>query len=103
MPAVHDRGGWPTDDPIDREEHEWADWERQTQSLRTVLDHKGIMNVDELRRGIESIDPTEYEGSTYFERWSASIETMLVEKGVLTIEEIDERAKALRDRWGYPS
>ncbi len=59
--------------------------------------------MDELRRGIESIDPAEYEASTYFERWSASIETMLVEKGVLTIEEIDERAKALRDRWGYPS
>jgi hypothetical protein len=103
MPAVHDRGGWPTDEPIDREEHEWADWERQTQSLRTVLDAKGIMNVDELRRGIESIDRDEYEGSTYFERWSASIETNLVEKGVLIEAEIDERAQGLRDRWGYPS
>lgn len=102
MPAVHDRGGWPTDEPIDRQEHEWADWERQTQSLRTVLDQKGIMNVDELRRGIESIDPAEYESSTYFERWSASIETVLVEKGVLTTDEIDERAAALRDRWGRP-
>ena len=102
MPAVHDRGGWPTDEPIDRQEHEWADWERQTQSLRTVLDQKGIMNVDELRRGIESIDPGEYESTTYFERWSASIEMNLVEKGVLTTEEIDERAAALRDRWGNP-
>ena len=60
------------------------------------------MNVDELRRGIESIEPAEYEASTYFERWSASIETNLVEKGVLTTEEIDERAKGLRDQWGYP-
>ena len=102
MPAVHDRGGWPTDEPIDRQEHEWADWERQTQSLRTVLDQKGMMNVDELRRGIESIDPGEYESTTYFERWSASIEMNLVEKGVLTTEEIDERAAALRDRWGKP-
>lgn len=102
MPAVHDRGGWPTDEPIDREEHEWADWERQTQSLVTVLRGKDLMNVDELRRGIESIDRAEYEASTYFERWSASIETILVEKGVLGAEEIDERAKALRDRWGYP-
>ena len=102
MPAVHDRGGWPTDEPIDRQEHEWADWERQTQSLRTVLDQKGMMNVDELRRGIESIDPGEYESTTYFERWSASIEMNLVENGVLTTEEIDERAAALRDRWGNP-
>ena len=102
MPAVHDRGGWPTDEPIDRAEHEWADWERQTQSLRTVLDAKGIMNVDELRRAIESIDAAEYESSTYFERWSASIETILVEKGVLTTAEINDRAAALRDRWGRP-
>jgi len=68
-----------------------------------VLDRKGFMNVDELRRGIESIGPAEYEAITYFERWSASIETIVIEKGLLTSEEIDERAKALRDRWGYPS
>ncbi len=103
MPAVHDRGGWPTDEPIDRDEHEWADWERQTQSLRNVLEKHGIMNVDELRRGIEAIDAAEYEASTYFERWSASLETILVDKGVLTTVEISERAQALRDLWGYPN
>ena len=27
MGAVHDRGGRPTDAPIDRSEHELADWE----------------------------------------------------------------------------
>ena len=102
MPAVHDRGGWPTDEPIDREEHEWADWERQTQSLVRILGGKSLMNVDEMRRGIESMDPAEYESSAYFERWSASIEAILVEKGVLTTEEIDKRAAALRDRWGDP-
>lgn len=101
MTAVHDRGGWPTDEPIDREEHEWADWERQTQSLIGVLDAKGIMNVDQMRRGIESMDTAEYESAAYFERWSASMETVLVEQGVLTTEEIDERTQALRDRWGY--
>ena len=103
MPAVHDRGGWPTDEPIDRDEHEWADWERQTQSLRNVLEKHGIMNVDELRRGIEAIDAAEYEASTYFERWAASLETILVDKGVLTTVEISERAQALRDLWGYPN
>ena len=103
MPAVHDRGGWPTDEPIDRDEHEWADWERQTQSLRNVLEKHGIMNVDELRRGIEAIGAAEYEASTYFERWSASLETILVDKGVLTTVEISDRAQALRDLWGYPN
>ena len=59
------------------------------------------MNVDQMRRGIESMEPGEYESATYFERWSASVENLLVEKGVLTAEEIDKRTQALRDRWGY--
>ena len=25
--AIHDRGGWPTDEPIDMTEHALADWE----------------------------------------------------------------------------
>lgn len=101
MTAPHDRGGWPTNEPIDREEHEWADWERMTQSLLGVLGAKGIMNVDQMRRGIESMKPAEYESATYFERWSATIETRLVEEGLLTTEEIDERTQGLRDGWGY--
>ena len=101
MTTVHDRGGWPTDEPIDREGPEWADWERQTRSLIGVLDAKGIMNGDQMRRGIESMDTAEYESAAYFERWSASMETVLVEQGVLTTEEIDERTQVLRDRWGY--
>ena len=101
MTAPHDRGGWPTNEPIDRGEHVWADWERMTQSLVGVLSANGIMNVDQMRRGIELMNSTEYESATYFERWSASIETLLVEKGVLTTEEIDERTQTLRDRWGY--
>ena len=101
MTAVHDRGGWPTGEPINRDEHEWADWERQTQSLAGVLGAKRIMNVDQMRRGIESMDPDEYESTTYFARWSASIEMLLIEKGLLTTAEIDERSQSLRERWGY--
>ena len=33
MPNPHDVGGLPTDEPIDRDEHEWADWERQTAAV----------------------------------------------------------------------
>jgi hypothetical protein len=38
MPAVHDRGGWPLDQPADRCEHEGEDPKRQTHSLRTLLE-----------------------------------------------------------------
>jgi nitrile hydratase subunit beta len=87
--AVHDRGGWPTDAPIDRSEHDLADWELLTDALVHVLAGKGLMNVDELRRGIESMPPDEYERASYYERWLYSIETILTEKGVLAPGELN--------------
>ena len=100
MPEVHDKGGLPTDEPIDRSEHEWADWEHTTNALVGALRTRDLMSVDELRRGIESIPPELYESYTYYERWSTSLETLIVEKGILTTEEIDAKVKELDDRWG---
>lgn len=100
MPGVHDRGGLPTPERIDRVDHEWADWEHVTNALVGVLRRHGLINVDELRRGIETMAPGEYESSSYYERWSASIETLLVEKGILTEAEIDDVAATLESRWG---
>jgi len=89
--AVHDRGGWPTDAPIDRHEHELADWELLTDAIVDALERSGAMNVDELRRGIESMSPTEYERASYYERWLHSAESILTEKGVLAPGEVDRR------------
>ena len=88
---MHDRGAWPTDAPIDRTEHELADWEFLTDALVHSLAGEGLMNVDELRRGIESMPPAEYERASYYERWLYSIETILTEKGVLAPGELDAR------------
>ena len=100
MSAAHDRGGLPTDEPIDPTDHEWADWEHVANALVGVLRRHDLINVDELRRGIEGMVPAEYESSSYYERWSASIETLLVEKGILTTMEIDAAAARLAARWG---
>jgi nitrile hydratase len=89
--AVHDRGAWPTDAPIDRTEHELADWEVLTDALVHSLAGEGLLNVDELRRGIESMPPEAYEQASYYERWLSSIETILTEKGVLASGELDAR------------
>jgi hypothetical protein len=89
--AVHDRGVWPTDTPIDRSEHELADWELLTDALVSALGSEGLMNVDEMRRGIESMPAAEYERASYYERWLFAAETILVEKGVLAAGELDAR------------
>ena len=47
--GVHDLGGRPIDAPIDRSEHELADWELLTDALVGALGGRGLMNVDELR------------------------------------------------------
>ncbi len=100
MPQVHDRGGWPTDEPIDRSEHEYFDWDRKTHALVEVLREQGIIYTDELRRGIESLPPEQYETLSYYERWSASVELLLLEKSILTKDEIDAKVKKLEESWG---
>jgi nitrile hydratase beta subunit-like protein len=89
--GVHDRGGVPTSEPIDRSEHELEDWELLTDALVGSLSRAGVMNVDELRRGIESMPPDEYEHARYYERWLYSLELNLTEKGILAPGELDAR------------
>ena len=76
MPKAHDRGGWPTNEPIDRAEHHLMDWERRMDALHTVLGHKGLRTTDEMRRAIESLEPGRYETLSYYENgpppWKSS-------------------------------
>ena len=60
-----------------------------TDALVGALAMNGVMNVDELRRGIESMPPEEYERASYYERWLYSAETILTEKGILEPGELD--------------
>jgi nitrile hydratase subunit beta len=57
-------------------------------ALRQILARKGLMTVDELRRGIESIPEDEYLALTYYERWLRSITGLMLEKGVVPPEEL---------------
>jgi hypothetical protein len=92
--CVHDRGGWPDAGPIDRAEHVYTMWERRTDAIRGVLGAKRLIRTDELRRAVESLEPTHYEQLSYYERWIAAIEMLLIEKGLLTREEIDRKMEA---------
>ena len=99
MTGVHDLGGSPGADPIDRSQHDVEDWERLADAVTIVLDKKGIKTTDEHRRAIESLGPELYEKLGYYERWIAATELLLVEKGILTREEIDEKAAELEETW----
>jgi nitrile hydratase len=92
--AVHDRGGLPDAAPIDRTEHELAGWEMLMDAIVGCLSASGVMNVDELRRGIEEMESAAYERASYYERWLFSVERVLTQKGVLGSGEIDKRMTA---------
>jgi hypothetical protein len=100
MPRVHDRGGWPTQQPIDRTEHQLADWERRVDALHILLGNKGLRRTDEMRRAIETLAPKEYQSLSYYERWTAALETLLVEKKILTAAEINRKVAELEAREG---
>ena len=98
MPAVHDRGGWPDDTPIAREEHILSDWERRVDAVHQALGAQGIRTTDEMRRAIESLPPERYEALSYYEKWTAALGILLIEKGILSADEIDAKTAQLREQ-----
>ena len=99
MRGYHDLGGLPAG-PIERCEHDKALWEKRVHALLTLLARpdREVMNVDELRRGIEALGAAEYERLSYYERWISSITNILLQKGVLTADELGRKLAEVERR-----
>ncbi len=97
MRRHHDMGGTPAG-PVTAHEHELEPWEKRVDAVLRVLHGKGILTLDELRRGVEELGPGAYDELSYFERWIASIANNLVEKGVLGVQELGEAVAAAQAR-----
>ena len=97
--GVHDMGGLPAG-PVTREEHDHAPWEKRVHALMMLLADKkrGLLKVDELRRGIEQLGPGAYDEMSYYERWIASITSVMLAKGVITADELGRRITEVRAR-----
>jgi len=99
----HDLGGLAAG-PVDHDHdgahaHDYAPWEKTVDAVVRLLSAKGIMTVDELRRGIEELGPGVYDDLSYYERWIASVTNILVEKGVLHVDELGRRMAEIDARW----
>lgn len=83
---------------MDQTKHNLAHWEKQIDALLTLLSDKkrGLIQVAELRRGIETLGPKAYEKRTYYEPWVELIRMTLVERGVVSEAEIAQKIAALR-------
>jgi nitrile hydratase subunit beta len=90
-PAMHDLGGAQRfrctavepdeDSPPD-------EFGKRVDALRQILARKGLMTVDELRRGIEALPEAEYHALGYYERWLRSLSAIMAEKGVVAAEDL---------------
>jgi len=88
--AMHDLGGVSQFmcEPVDTEPHALTDFDREVDALVGLLRTRGLMTVDELRRGIEAIPEADYHRLGYYQRWIRSITDTLLRKGVVTEAEL---------------
>jgi hypothetical protein len=101
MRGVHDLGGQPAG-AIDQSSHALAPWEKRVHALMLLLSEpsRSVMNVHELRRGIEALGEAEYDRLAYYERWVTSITNHLLQKGVITADELGRKLAEVGAREG---
>ncbi len=90
--ATHDLGGVTRFlcEPIEKEPHALTDFDRTVDAIRQILAAKGLMSVDELRRGIEAIPEPDYFRLSYYQKWIRSIADNLLATGVITEAELQQ-------------
>ncbi|MBR9862752.1 MAG: nitrile hydratase subunit beta [Rhodobacteraceae bacterium] len=90
-------GGQPAGE-INREEHDFALWEKRVDALQVLTSGKGYFTVDGLRRVLEDMGEEAFETMSYYERWVQSVNQNLLEAGVYTIAELAERMEQVQAR-----
>jgi len=87
---MHDLGGVSKFlcEAVDIEPHTLTDFDKEVDALVQVIRLKGMMTVDELRRGIEAIPEEQYLRLSYYRRWIRSLTDNLLARGILTEAEL---------------
>ena len=97
----HDMGGQPAG-PVQRTEHDYAEWERRIDAMAILLwgikGGKKLMSVDEHRKNIESLPPSEYDRTAYYEKWIYALTQTLLQRGLITTEELGRKMEEVRGR-----
>jgi nitrile hydratase beta subunit len=65
-----------------------ADWEKRVLAVTIALGSLGEWNIDMSRHARESLHPTDYLGSSYYEVWLKGLERLLAAQALATPEEL---------------
>lgn len=102
MRGYHDIGGL-AGGAVERDEHDYALWEKRVDALLVLLSEAGLVRVDELRRSIETLGADAYDKLSYYERWISAITRVLIEKGVIGVDELGRKMETLKAQWNDPA
>ena len=94
MSRVHDMGGRFGAGAVDPEDGaafaEAKDWHKRALALNVACGFLGQWNIDASRHARELLDPKDYTGFSYYEKWMGGLADLMVARGVLTEAELAE-------------
>jgi hypothetical protein len=90
-------GGLPAG-KVDREEHDYAEWERRVDAVAVLLGRKRRLSVDERRRAIETLTPQAYDSLSYYERWVVALGQTMIQRGLITSAELAMKMREVDKR-----
>lgn len=97
MRSYHDMGGLAAG-KVDREEHDYADWERRVDAMAVVLSRLKLLSVDQRRRAIETLTPQAYDRLSYYERWVIALGVTLIQRGLITTDQLKQKMGEVEKR-----
>lgn len=97
MRSHHDMGGLPAG-PVERSEHDYADWERRVDAMGVLLSQERLLTVDQRRRAIETLAPEDYDSLRYYERWVIALGQTLIQRGLITTDELKRKMLEVEKR-----
>ena len=84
--------------PVERSEHDYADWERRVDAMGVVLTQKNLLTVDQRRLAIEMLSPEAYDSLSYYERWVIALGQTLIQRGLITTGELAKKMVEVEKR-----
>ena len=91
MNGPQDLGGQMGFGPVAPETNEpifHAEWEKRALGLTLAAGGMGHWNIDESRHARESLHPSDYYASSYYEIWIKALEVLLKRHGFVSSEEL---------------
>lgn len=85
-----DVGGDVTQGPLDVTTKKMGRWEIEAHALFLTLVKNRLMNVDELRAGVERLDPVRYAKWGYYDKWASAMANAALARGILSEDELNE-------------